>query len=194
MQKDKSEEVAINARIQEANNLGERLRDNMKTIDNANNIGLAVITAGVSFGVTQNEPVVLILMPIVLIVVVVHCVQTFTELLMMGGQRRCLEEVLREELGEFVLFSETVVAPLRVGALDLTMQQGLYGLLLLTLTAFGISQALDHLSGVWQAVYYAGIVYGLVTLAVSLKRMATAYDDAYAAASSALTKSPPPSP
>jgi hypothetical protein len=187
---DRLDEIALNARIQEANNLGERLRGNMKTIDEANNLGLAIVTAGVAFGVSQNRPLVIVLMPIVLLLVVVHCVQTFTELLMMGGQRRCLEELLHTHVGQYVMFSESVIAPLRGRAVDLAMKQGLYGLVLLALIGFGIWQAQENLEWPWLVAYLCALGYGLVTLGVSLRKMTTAYADAYSAASAVLLVAP----
>jgi hypothetical protein len=183
---EKKSEMAISAQIEEAHELGRRLRDSMKTIDTLNNLGLTVASVAIAYGVARNEPVVFALLPAVLLLFILHAVQTFTELSMMGAQRAAIEETLKKELSKPVLISETVIAPLRMNAADLRMKQLMYLITLVGCSVWGIYEADQRLS-VWVlAILCAYLFLGFFALGISVKTMLGAYEEAKAKAMSAL--------
>jgi hypothetical protein len=165
-----TQNIQLEGLIDEAQRLAERVRDGSKTIDTLNNFGLVIISGVItaSLAVGSDRGIIIVIAPLVGFLLLIHAVQTFTELLMMAGHRRFLETYLSQEIGHPFLCHETVTGQIRGKSIDLLLKQFLYAACLLAV-GIGAGVALYVRDPAWVFwIYVAFVICSLLTLSYSL--------------------------
>ena len=167
--------------------LGGQVSALLPKMENFLGVSIAIIVGAMSFGITQNHPTILVMLPFFLIVLFVYLLQSNTEMLSRAGHMGFLEEKVNELLGTRVLLEESDVAltlqgRTKFGRLSIILIQALMLVLLLGTVALAIAN-LHHVTGsAWRVTFWVGLTAGLVTFAAAALEQASAYEAAYVAA------------
>src|ERR1700730_7591201 len=148
--------------------LGGQVSALLPKMENFLGVSIAIIVGAMSFGITQNHPTILVMLPFFLIVLFVYLLQSNTEMLSRAGHMGFLEEKVNELLGTRVLLEESDVAltlqgRTKFGRLSIILIQALMLVLLLGTVALAIAN-LHHVTGsAWRVTFWVGLTAGLVT-------------------------------
>jgi hypothetical protein len=127
-----------------------------------------------SVGVAAGTPDVLLPLPALLFLLLSYMFQQYSDLTVLGGARRRLEDLVNEQLGAKALVYETAVAQIRqVPPLvnSVRLLQGLLGVIVLAATAVATVVAFDHHSALIPVAYLFGTAVAITSALYSYLHM-----------------------
>lgn len=105
------EELIIEVLIRECETVGQQINTfilaNQKTIG----LGLAVLSAGLVYGLKEQIKEVLLFLPIAAFGILFYGIRIITETMCLGGYKHHLEETINRILGKNILLWESFIAP-----------------------------------------------------------------------------------
>ena len=138
------EKIKIDILLMEYDNIWKRIDNCSKLTEKVIGIGIAIISAGLVWGIKENNYFVIVSLPIAFIGVLFYGIDTATETISLGGYKKYLEEILNEILGKDFLCWETAIAMHRHFGLDRTNLYSIYGIFLFTIITISLITAFRH--------------------------------------------------
>lgn len=194
-------EALVSLMASKADSLGNQVTSLLPKMENFIGVAVAILVGAVTLGVTQEHPIILVLLPFPLIVLFAYLLQSNTEMLSRAGHKRFLEEAVNQLLRRRVLLEESDVAPKTLhgsgrfgnyGRPSIMMVQSFMVLLLCAAIALAITH-LDSVNGtVGQVVFWAALMAGIALLVAAAIEQGRAYGGGYKAAKAGFEGAPEP--
>ena len=176
---DKREEFKIELLIKECDSVGQKIETLFLASEKVIGLGLAIIAAGLTFGLKEKINEILLFLPIAVLGVMLYGVHIFTELTSLGGYKCYLEERINTIFGENILLWESFIAKGRHHAFVTYFLHFVYLLFLASTIYISLNTACRH----YESSVFWGIVIVILTLSVglivSLVKMYGAFNKTY---------------
>jgi len=161
---DKREELKIELLIKECDSVGQEIKTLFLASEKVIGLGLAIIAAGLTFGLKEKINEILLFLPIAVLGVMLYGVHIFTELMSLGGYKCYLEERINTILGENILLWESFIAKERHRAFITYFLHFVYLLFLASTIYISLNTACRH----YESRVFWGIVIVILTLSIGL--------------------------
>lgn len=110
---DKKQELKLQLLAEECRTCGESIRTLFLATEKVIGLGLAIMAAGMAYGLKEGIHEILVLLPVGIFGVLLYGIYISTEILSLGGYRRYLEEGINAAFGEAIFYWESGIAEKR---------------------------------------------------------------------------------
>jgi len=107
---DEKEKLEIEILVKECDSVGQEIRTLFRTSEKIIALGIGIIAAGLTLGLTEGINEILLFLPVAVLGVFFYAVLINTELMSLGGYKRYLEERINIIFRENILLWESFIA------------------------------------------------------------------------------------
>lgn len=182
--------------IDESSRLGEAMQHRMEAADRFVGVAGSLTGVGLTLGFAQNQPLILVVLPIAIVVIFIFVLQIYTDASMHIGHRQALEELVNARMGGPVLVTHSVVAGKHPRRASVALSAVLIAIIWVGTAILGatkVPQAFGEDFGTGATFGYCALVLlSIITLIFALIENSTAQSAAYGTATDAYQSLLPP--
>jgi protein-S-isoprenylcysteine O-methyltransferase Ste14 len=176
---DKKEELKIDLLFKECDSVGQAIRNFSLLAERISALGLAVIAAGLAYGIKEKINEILLFLPFAFFLVMLYGIHILTEGISLGGYKRHLEGRINNIFGEHLLLWELFIAKERHGSFARFFLSIAYLLFLVCFGFLSLKTALQNYTKSTFVFMLIGILFSVVILIISYCKMNRAFDRVY---------------